>query len=111
MKRKYRLMIWGLVLFMSVFVNVKVADAANNAGFEVIPVASKQQLNQKVTYFDLKLAPNQAATVTVNVKSTSQTPITVETSVAKATTNTNGLLNIRLLNKIKVGDYLLILKK
>lgn len=95
MKRKYRLMIWGLVLFMSVFVNVKVADAANNAGFEVIPVASKQQLNQKVTYFDLKLAPNQATTVTVNVKSTSQTPITVETSVAKATTNTNGVVEYK----------------
>lgn len=95
MKRKYRLMVWGLVLLMGVLLNIKSVAAANNAGFEVIPVAAKQQLNHEVTYFDLKLAPNQATTVTVNVRSTSQKPITIETSVAQATTNTNGVVEYK----------------
>lgn len=95
MKRKYRLITWGLVLLVSVLVNANAVDAATNAGFEVIPVTSKQQLNHEVTYFDLKLAPDQATTVTVNVKSTSQKPITIEAAVAKATTNTNGVVEYK----------------
>lgn len=104
-------MVWGLILLMGVLLNIKSVDAANNAGFEVIPVAAKQQLNHEVTYFDLKLAPNQATTVTVNVRSTSQKPITIETSVPKQPLIPMGLLNIKHSNKIKVGTYLLILKK
>lgn len=95
MKRKYRLIILGLVLLISELVSVKPTMAASNAGFEVIPVASEQQLDHKVTYFDLKLTPGQQTAVIVNVKNTSQQPITIETSLAKATTNSNGVVEYK----------------
>lgn len=95
MKRKWHLIIWGLILLTGVLVNVNPTMAASNAGFEVIPVASEQQLNHDVTYFDLGLTPGQRAVVTVNVKSTSQEPITIETSLAKATTNSNGVVEYK----------------
>ncbi|RRK10317.1 DUF916 and DUF3324 domain-containing protein [Lactiplantibacillus garii] len=75
--------------------------SANTVGFEVSPVIPKNQVDQSVTYFDLKLKPQQTQTLAVNVKNTSSKSITVHTSVAKATTNVNAAVQYKYLKADK----------
>jgi len=68
------------------------AGSANTVGFEVAPVPSKFQADKAVSYYDLKLKPDQATTLTVKVTNTSKQEITVNTGIASATTNPNGVV-------------------
>ncbi|MCT3026831.1 WxL protein peptidoglycan domain-containing protein [Pediococcus parvulus] len=43
---------------------------AAGAGFTITPIASKQQNDSSVSYFDLKLKPNQTAQVKVKITNT-----------------------------------------
>lgn len=94
MKRNIKLIIWGLILIIGGLFGGQPVQAAD-AGYEVIPVRSKQQANQAVTYYDFKLMPGQQTAITVNIKSTSDKPITIATTVSKATTNINGVVEYK----------------
>lgn len=65
---------------------------ANSVGFEIAPVPSKYQAGKATGYYDLKLKPGQTVKLAVKVKNTSTQAITVDTGIATATTNSNGVV-------------------
>lgn len=65
--------------------------AGTGMGFEVYPAQSDSQVNNKVTYYDLKLNPGETTELAIKVKNTSDKPIVVNTAIGKGTTSTSGL--------------------
>ncbi|VDG21276.1 cell surface protein [Lactobacillus sp.] [Lactiplantibacillus mudanjiangensis] len=85
-----------LTVIIGVMAMVTGAQAANSGvGFEVAAVRSSRQVNQQVSYFDLKLKPGQTTNIAVKVKNTSDHAITVNTAVSKATTNNHGVVEYK----------------
>jgi len=70
-----------------------VSAQANSVGFTVSPVASSKQVDKRASYFDLKLKPGTTENISVKVKNTSKSAMTINTSVAKATTSINGAVD------------------
>ena len=66
--------------------------SADGLAFSVQPVLPTQQVNQKVTYFDLKMNPREQTTLVVNVHNNKKTPLHLRTGLAQATTNLNGVV-------------------
>ncbi|WP_338209235.1 DUF916 and DUF3324 domain-containing protein [Lactiplantibacillus paraxiangfangensis] len=84
---------WGIGLLAGVaMLSWGQPGSANTVGFEVAPVASKYQVDKAVSYYDLKLKPDQTTTLAVRITNTSTQEITVHTGVATATTNPNGVV-------------------
>ncbi|MBO9164929.1 DUF916 and DUF3324 domain-containing protein [Lactiplantibacillus pentosus] len=83
----------GLGLLMGLLcVGWAQTSSANSVGFDVLPVTSKYQVDKAVPYFDLKLKPGQETDLSVRIKNTSKQEITVNTTIAPATTNANGVV-------------------
>ncbi len=92
----------GLVLLISLLgLLVTTQASANTVGFTVAPQLPKNQVDQSVPYFDLKLDPKQEQTVGVVVKNTSGHAITVHVSQVRATTNINGAVEYKPLEENK----------
>lgn len=65
---------------------------AEDVSYAVNPVPTDKQLDTSVSYYDLKLEPNEKTSVTVSVVNNSDKPLTISTNVDRATTNSNGLV-------------------
>lgn len=61
--------------------------------FSVQAVLPDSQRNQEVSYFDLRLAPNQQEILTVQVTNNSDEEMVLEIGAQTATTNSNGVIN------------------
>ena len=84
---------WLLALTAAVAILViGIHASADVLAFSVQPVLPTQQVNKKVTYFDLKLAPKQQTTLSVNVHNNKSTPLHLKAGLAQATTNLNGVV-------------------
>lgn len=84
---------WLLGLFIAVTTLLfGIHASADGLAFSVQPVLPTQQVNQKVTYFDLKMNPSEKTTLIVNVHNNKKTPLHLSAGLAQATTNLNGVV-------------------
>lgn len=66
--------------------------SASQLNFSVEPVLPENQLDKAKTYFDIKLANSNDQTLEIKVTNHATVAITVETSLNRATTNINGIV-------------------
>ncbi|WP_412988857.1 DUF916 domain-containing protein [Pediococcus siamensis] len=66
--------------------------SANELTFGVQANLPKNQVDQKVTYFDLQLDPGKQQTVTVTVTNGTKEEVKINPEVNTATTNLNGVV-------------------
>ena len=78
------------VMVMAIMVGSKVVNA-NEFQFSMTPVLPENQA-EDVSYFDLLMTPGQKQTVVVMLENSTDKAVTVEASVASATTNINGVV-------------------
>ena len=96
MKIKKILLSFGLLLGISsgIIINGSTVNASE-VGYSVIPQPSEKQLDTKNTYYDLKLSPGESDLLKVTVKNNSDKEITIDASVDRATTNSNGVVEYK----------------
>ncbi|KRN30814.1 c-terminal membrane anchored cell surface protein [Weissella halotolerans DSM 20190] len=72
---------------------------ASELPFAVEPATPANQVNQKATYFDLKLKPGAKQTVYVNLRNDTKDVVEVGNTVGRAYTNTAGVVQYDSVNK------------
>lgn len=84
----------ALVTSFLFFVSIGFAQItyAEDVSYAVNPKPTDKQLDTSVSYYDLKLEPSEKTSVTVSVVNNADKPITINTNVDKAATNSNGLV-------------------
>jgi len=65
---------------------------ASEFNFSVETIIPENQINNNVSYFDLLLSPSEEQTIYVLLKNETENEVIVETLVASATTNQNGVV-------------------
>lgn len=65
---------------------------ASQLNFSVNPVIPDNQQDKESSYFDLKLEPDQEQDLTVTLKNSTNKSVLVDTSINRATTNLNGVV-------------------
>jgi membrane-associated HD superfamily phosphohydrolase len=68
------------------------ATAEETVGFSVQPELPENQIDNNVSYFDLRVEPEQEQALNVTIYNHSTEEMTIETSVHNASTNSNGLI-------------------
>lgn len=89
--RLIRNMMTGLMIIMGLFI-VGQTSQASQLNFSVKPVLPEFQLDKEKTYFDLKLPNKNDTEVEVVLSNQTDKDVTVETSLNRATTNINGIV-------------------
>ncbi|RPA60726.1 DUF3324 domain-containing protein [Aerococcus agrisoli] len=74
------------------FVRQVSATEENTIGYTVYPVLPENQLTPQVSYFDLRVAPEDQQTLQVEVINEGTEPVTVGMELVNASTNANGLV-------------------
>lgn len=67
----------------------------DEVGFSVEAKLPQNQIDSNVTYFDLKMEPEDKQTLEVEVRNTSSEEITVKVQAITASTNRNGIIDYR----------------
>lgn len=67
----------------------------DEVGFSVEAKLTQNQIDSNVTYFDLKMKPEDTQTLEVEVKNTSSEEITIKVQTITASTNRNGIIDYR----------------
>lgn len=99
MKRKnFILILMTLVLGILMILPV----SANELTFGVQANLPKNQIDEKVTYFDLKLSPGASQTVTVTLTNGTNKQVKIKPEVNTATTNLNGVVEYQ---KVSTNNF------
>lgn len=96
MKKLIYLPIFILVTFGNLFLTSQAANAANESsdvGFNIQMVPNDSQINQDVSYFDLRLAANETKEIEFTLSNTSNSEGTYKISVNQAYTNKQGFID------------------
>lgn len=88
MKKK----IFVVLTILSVFFTWSIEIKASQLNFSVMPEIPDTQQDKEKSYFDLKLEPAQEQDLTVVLKNSTDKSVLVETSINRATTNLNGVV-------------------
>lgn len=72
--------------------NVQAATANNNIKYSVSPELSSNQIDKNISYYDLKMAPNQKETIKFKINNGDAIAHTYKVSVNRATTDDNGVI-------------------
>jgi len=103
MKKKYLFLTSFIIAALSLFLSV--SAQASEFNFAVDPIIPENQLDKKLTYFDLKMDKGTQQTLNVQLRNDTDKDITVEASINSATTNLNGVVEYSA-NKIKPDESL-----
>jgi Bacterial protein of unknown function (DUF916)./Protein of unknown function C-terminal (DUF3324). len=91
-----RVAIITLIFFWVTTAHFPVMAASNNgAGFYVRAKLPANQLDQKVSYFDLRMQPGQTQQLEVEITNEFSTPITITVEAISASTNRNGIIDYK----------------
>ncbi len=71
---------------------LEITAQASELNFSVIPIIPETQFNKNKSYFDLKLGAGQIQDLEVTLKNSTDKSISVETTLNRATTNLNGVV-------------------
>ncbi|MCM3087527.1 DUF916 and DUF3324 domain-containing protein [Bhargavaea ginsengi] len=85
----------GILLLLILYVTmspIMVVSADEPVGYSVKAELPDNQVNQNVSYFDLRVEPNQEQELKVTIYNHEDQEITVRTAVRNASTNSNGLI-------------------
>lgn len=92
MKNSLLLVVTILTISLSIVIQ-PFTVAANSADFSVKAILPENQRTANVSYFDLKLAPNEETTLQVEIENHSDVTKGYEILLNAATTNMNGVIN------------------
>ncbi len=93
MKRKSLFLV---ILFMVVSVvsfSAKAYGVNNDVGFTVKAIIPKNQIDKQMSYFDLKMVPEQKQQLALEVRNKSQKEMKVSVKAISASTNKNGVID------------------
>jgi uncharacterized ferredoxin-like protein len=86
--------LWQLVLLMGVFFgSLTMVAKADNLKYTVTADLPKNQITEKVSYFDLKVKPGQKQTLTIRIKNSDSQSHRYVVSPNRAITNDNGVID------------------
>ena len=71
------------------------AATQNQAGFYVHAILPDNQLDDKLSYFDLRIAPNQTQDLEIEITNQLDTDITIAIDTISASTNRNGIIDYK----------------
>ena len=71
------------------------ANTQNGAGFSVRALLPDNQLNERLSYFDLRMKPEQVQQLEVEITNESDKPILVSVHAVSASTNRNGIIDYK----------------
>lgn len=86
---KVVLLAFGVYLF---FLSTELVQAEENVGFSVQAILPENQIDDRHSYFDLKVEPEDTQELEVVIYNNETKDIRVKTSVHNASTNSNGLI-------------------
>lgn len=85
-----------LILFCTIIAAVPVAAAPQSgAGFSVRANIPENQIDSRISYFDLHMQPRQIQTLSVEITNEFDTPITIRVEAISASTNRNGIIDYK----------------
>ncbi|WP_334333267.1 DUF916 and DUF3324 domain-containing protein [Companilactobacillus sp. HBUAS59544] len=84
--------ILGLVFFNTLDVKAAQTPAQPVINYSVTPIQSQYQFDKKVTYFDLKVTPNQKLSVSFKINNNDTKTHTYTVMINRASTDTNGVI-------------------
>lgn len=87
--------IFGATLCVLSLISFQNISFASTVDYSVQPIPAEFQQNKDVTYFDLKVNPNESKKIYVDVKNGSDKSIKINTFIDKATTNSNGVVEYK----------------
>ncbi|MDZ5759246.1 DUF916 and DUF3324 domain-containing protein [Carnobacterium maltaromaticum] len=90
-----------LLLFMATMVWFPINGHASDIPFSVRTILPENQLNKKVTYFDLLLSENQEQEIQLELTNSSDAEQKVKVEPNNATTNSNGVIEYKKVDKKK----------
>lgn len=70
-------------------------DATGDIGYYVRAVLPENQIDDNLTYFDLRMEPGKAQTLEVEVVNETNETITVDVAAISASTNRNGVIDYK----------------
>lgn len=82
----------SLFFITSAFFFVEQVEAAGGLRFSVKPNIPDNQHNKEVTYYDLMMSPGQSQEITVTLRNTSDSDVTVVPKINSAMTNSGGVV-------------------
>lgn len=109
MKKKYLLLLLSSLILLfglglsSQEVKAATAQAIN---YSVSPEPANNQINKKVGYYDLKMAPNQKETIKFKINNNDAVTHNYKISINRATTNSNGVIDYTDHDKSSAGTDL-----
>lgn len=89
--KKLKWLVTSIIATLLLVAGAQTVHAAS-MNFSVTPVLPSNQVNPNEGYFDLLLDPGKTQTLEVQLTNSTDKKVTVETSIASATTNINGLV-------------------
>jgi hypothetical protein len=87
--------IFGTTFFILSLISFQEASFAARVDYSVQAIPAEFQQNKQVTYYDLRVAPNDKKKIYVLVKNSSDNAIKIKTFIDKATTNSNGVVEYK----------------
>ncbi len=94
MKKLAKAKILVLLLLLLYPFNLSAVSANDETvGYSVRAIIPENQLNREVTYFDLRVEPNQKQVINVEILNSSQEDIEIDIHITNPITNSNGLID------------------
>lgn len=94
MKKLAKAKILVLLLLLLYPFNLSAVSANDETvGYSVRAIIPENQLNLEVTYFDLRVEPNQKQVINVEILNSSQEDIEIDIHITNPITNSNGLID------------------
>ena len=84
-----------LLLWAAIHSTPVIAATPSGSGFFVKARLPENQLNQTVSYFDLRMQPSQTQILEVEITNDFDTPISVNIEAISASTNRNGIIDYK----------------
>lgn len=99
MKKLTNVMIFAFIfLFLLNIDMTKVVANEENVGYSVRAIIPDNQINQDITYFDLRVKPNQKQIIYVELFNSSKEDMEIEVHITNPITNRNGLIDYTNIN-------------
>lgn len=96
--KKYILLVLSFCLGIAVLMGldpaeVSAATAPTTVNYSVSPEAANNQIDKKITYYDLKVTPGQTETIKFKINNNDTTGHTYSVAINRATTDVNGVID------------------
>lgn len=86
------LAVLGLLLILPMGLNVQAATTTNNVKYSVSPELLGNQIDKTISYYDLKMAPNQKEAIKFKINNNDSQSHNYSVLVNRATTDPNGVI-------------------